>query len=59
MNCYVCRREGRTEPAVALCRYCWVGLCLNHLAEAQEHTTGGMHYDCPHQLPKLSSQERR
>jgi hypothetical protein len=52
MNCYVCVRNGKVEPAVAVCRNCFVGLCMVHLAEAQGHQVGGTKISCEHVLPK-------
>lgn len=52
MNCYVCARNGKTEAAVAVCRNCFVGLCIAHLAEAQDYQVGGTRFDCEHVLPK-------
>ena len=49
MNCYVCDRAGRPEPAIATCGTCSVGLCREHLDE--ELLTvgpGGMRYGCSH-----------
>jgi hypothetical protein len=49
MNCYVCDRAGRPEPAGATCGTCSVGLCREHLDE--ELLTigpGGMRYGCSH-----------
>jgi hypothetical protein len=37
MHCYVCAEEGVDRPAVALCRACSAGLCLDHLREAAAH----------------------
>jgi hypothetical protein len=34
MLCYQCARRDVEQPAVALCRSCSVGLCLDHLREA-------------------------
>jgi hypothetical protein len=31
--CYPCKKQGVDEPAVALCRSCTAGLCLEHLRE--------------------------
>lgn len=50
MDCYECAITGRTVAAVATCRTCGVGLCLEHLAEAQRHRPGGTSYGCPHDL---------
>lgn len=33
MNCYSCAQQGVTRPAVAICRNCCAGLCLDHLHE--------------------------
>jgi hypothetical protein len=53
MNCYVCATDGRPEVAVAvaLCRVCMVGLCLDHLRNAASHTgVGGMSVNCAHRV---------
>ncbi len=50
MNCYVCARNGTAAPAVAVCRNCFVGLCIIHLAEAQGHQVGGTKITCQHGL---------
>jgi hypothetical protein len=51
MNCYVCATDGRPEVAVALCRVCMVGLCLDHLRDAASHTgSGGMSLNCAHKV---------
>ncbi len=52
MNCYVCARNGTAAPAVAVCRNCFVGLYIIHLAEAQGHQVGGTKITCQHVLPK-------
>ncbi|MQB00768.1 MAG: DUF2180 family protein [Actinobacteria bacterium] len=51
MNCFVCATQESGVTAVAICRVCSVGLCMNHLAEAGAFTQGGMRYACPHSLP--------
>jgi hypothetical protein len=33
MQCYCCAEQGIEQPAVALCRSCSAGLCLDHLRE--------------------------
>lgn len=33
MLCYSCALDGHEHPAVALCRSCTAGLCLEHLHE--------------------------
>jgi len=50
MICYVCAQMAEERPAVGLCRHCQIGLCLDHLAEAQNHNRGGMHLSCNHKL---------
>ena len=50
MDCYECALRGESVAAVASCRSCGVGLCLDHLAEAQSHRPGGTIFGCPHDL---------
>ena len=51
MNCFECAKAGESVPAVGVCRRCGVGLCLEHLAEAEAFTVGGTHYACAHAAP--------
>ncbi len=51
MNCFECAKANDTVAAVGVCQHCGVGLCLDHLIEAQEFTVGGTHYACGHDLP--------
>ena len=51
MNCFVCATQGKVASAVAICRVCSVGMCMDHLAEADAFSQGGMRYACPHSLP--------
>lgn len=51
MNCFECAKASDAAPAVAICKHCGVGLCLDHLIEANEFTVAGTHYACPHQIP--------
>lgn len=37
MLCYSCFEQGIQRPAVALCRSCSAGLCLEHLRETAAH----------------------
>ena len=37
MNCFECAKANDLVPAVGLCRHCSVGLCLDHLIEANEY----------------------
>ena len=57
MNCYVCAKQGKEQSAVALCRSCSVALCMDHLAELQTHSRGGMKYGCNHSLPQPVARE--
>jgi hypothetical protein len=50
MDCYECAIRGEAVAAVATCRHCGVGLCLEHLAEAQAYRVGGTLFGCPHDL---------
>jgi hypothetical protein len=50
MQCYVCIEEGVDRPAVALCRSCSAGLCLDHLRDtaahfASDHILAPCHHD--------------
>jgi hypothetical protein len=51
MNCYECATQQRQTPAVAICKHCSVGLCMDHLAESRGFSAGGMRVACPHLLP--------
>ena len=50
MDCYECALQERAVAAVATCRNCGVGLCLEHLAAAHDYRPGGTLYGCPHDL---------
>jgi hypothetical protein len=50
MLCYSCAEQGIDRPAVALCRSCTAGLCLDHLREtasrfASSHILDRCHHD--------------
>jgi hypothetical protein len=50
MLCYSCAEEGIDRPAVALCRSCTAGLCMEHLRAtasrfASSHMLDGCHHD--------------
>ncbi|MGH2614760.1 MAG: DUF2180 family protein [Thermomicrobiales bacterium] len=51
MNCYVCATSREERAAVAVCPQCSVGLCLEHLRQAQQPSAGGMRFGCRHSLP--------
>ena len=52
VDCYVCVTAGGKETAVAICRHCYVALCITHLAELelQGVNPGGMS-TCDHKMP--------
>lgn len=54
MNCYECIKKGTAREAVAACRFCGVGLCMEHYAEAATVTQGGMRFACAHRQPTPS-----
>ena len=35
MNCYVCNKLGKAEPAVAICIVCGMALCPEHLVREE------------------------
>lgn len=53
MNCFECAKVTDVVPAVALCRHCGVGLCLDHLIEASGYSVGGTTFACQHAVPHL------
>lgn len=50
MNCFECALRGDAVAAVATCRHCGAGLCLEHLGEAQSYRVGGTTIGCGHHL---------
>jgi hypothetical protein len=58
MNCHECAIEGEAVPAVATCRHCGAGLCLDDLREALSYRAGGTVIGCRHDLaaaPRLGT----
>ena len=53
MICFECAKANDTVPAVAVCQHCGVGLCLDHLIDADEFAIGGTHYACSHEIPRV------
>lgn len=47
MFCHECLISGEDTPAVGLCRFCWVGLCKDHLVAAYRSTVQPQ-YACDH-----------
>jgi hypothetical protein len=49
MNCFECAKDGSTNAAVALCRHCNAGLCMDHLRDsATDRSRGGLQTTCRH-----------
>jgi hypothetical protein len=49
MNCFECAKDASTTAAVALCRHCNAGLCMEHLREAAtDRSRGGLQATCRH-----------
>lgn len=49
MECYECAKRGTSQEAVAVCRYCSAGLCLEHLHEtAARMQNGSLSPTCHH-----------
>lgn len=66
MLCYSCAEQGIDQPAVALCRHCTAGLCMDHLRETAAHfTSNSLLASCPHdtwdvmELPTVADTNRR
>jgi hypothetical protein len=51
MNCFECAKASEATPAVAICQYCGVGLCFEHLVESTHALVGGTHEGCRHEIP--------
>ena len=50
MNCYECATQGEAVAAVAMCKHCGVGMCLEHFFMAQDYRVGGTTYGCRHDI---------
>ena len=48
MQCYCCAEQGIDRPAVALCRSCSAGLCLDHLRETAARLEANVLDSCHH-----------
>jgi len=53
MNCFECAKSNAAVPAAGVCRHCSVGLCLEHLLEANAHRVGGTTFGCPHAVLRV------
>ena len=58
MQCYECAQAGRREEAIALCRFCMVGLCLEHWHVARLGYGVTPQYTCVHLHPGARRGER-
>ncbi len=54
MNCFECAKANETTVAVAICEYCGVALCFEHLVEAKHALVGGTHEGCRHEIPAVA-----
>jgi hypothetical protein len=48
MLCYSCAQHGIERPAVALCRSCTAGLCMEHLRATASHLASSHILDSCH-----------
>ena len=49
MDCYECAKGGVERHAVALCRSCGAGLCMDHLEQTASYlATGAIRTECAH-----------
>jgi hypothetical protein len=55
MNCFECAKTNTVVPAAGVCRHCNVGLCVEHLLEANAHRVGGTTFGCPHTVSLVKS----
>jgi hypothetical protein len=55
MNCFECATTGSDRTAVALCRHCNAGLCLDHLREAASVQSRGVTNNCSHETWHVAS----
>jgi hypothetical protein len=55
MNCFECAKTNTAVAAVGVCRHCDVGLCLEHLLEANAYRVGGTTFGCAHKVSLVKS----
>ena len=51
MKCYMCALEGREQEAMAICKFCNVALCHEHLVQESEANSATPKYSCTHPRP--------
>ena len=49
MICHECARATAEQPAVALCQFCMVGLCKEHLVDLYRSAHAFPQFSCRHQ----------
>ncbi len=59
MRCFECDLVGDGRAAVALCRFCFVGLCSRHLADVSRNRRTFPQYACHHDLTAGAAREAR
>jgi hypothetical protein len=66
MNCYVCDKQGRATPAVAICIVCGMALCGEHLIREElpvyatvETGMTAVKHKLPESLPRMLCAECR
>ena len=58
MICHECAREGLTAAAISHCRFCFVGLCKDHLV-ASFHGDTVPQYGCDHHPERAFTRQPR
>ncbi len=60
MKCYVCAKQGKDEPAIAICIVCGMGLCMEHATKEEllvrdiiDWGFGEERIEYPHTLPRF------
>lgn len=48
MTCHECLLAGTDRQAVAICKFCLVGLCKEHLVESYRQPVAVPQYACKH-----------
>ncbi len=48
MQCHECAADGEHKIAIAICRFCYVGLCKSHLVMLYRQSATVPQYACRH-----------
>jgi len=59
MKCYECARQGIDTDAVALCKFCMAGLCLEYLYQDYKDYKVAPKLSCTHTVPPKRSAATR